>query len=99
MNNPFNKLCGPSYLYLVVSMIFIVLASFQNMGNHSTYCLGNQECNVTSTTFIFAIKLIYILFWTWILNLMCSTGATNVAWFVVLFPFILMFIAIAMMML
>lgn len=98
MFNPFKKLCAPSHLYLVISLVFVVIASIQNMGNNNTYCLGTHECDVTSTTLIFVIKMIYILFWTWILNLMCNSGATSIAWFLVLFPFILMFIILAMMM-
>jgi hypothetical protein len=34
----------------------------------------------------------YILFWTWLLNVICRGGATPFAWFLVLFPFIMMFI-------
>ena len=46
---------------------------------------------------IFIIKAIYILFWTWILNLMCSANATGVAWFLLLLPLIIMFILIGAM--
>jgi hypothetical protein len=44
---------------------------------------------------IFIIKVVYILFWTWILNLICSAGAPGVAWFLVLLPLIVFFILIA----
>jgi hypothetical protein len=96
--NILKKLCTPAYVYLVISVIFLLVASFQNYGNINTYCLGDYSCDVTSTTMIFLIKVIYILFWTWILNLMCNAGAAGIAWFLVLLPFILMFILIALMM-
>jgi hypothetical protein len=48
---------------------------------------------------IFVIKLIYILFWTWLLNIICRGGATAFAWLLVLLPFVLLFLAIATMML
>jgi hypothetical protein len=96
--NILKKLCTPAYVYLVISAIFLLIASFQNYGNINTYCLGDYSCDVTSTTMIFLIKVIYILFWTWILNLMCNAGATGIAWFLVLLPFILMFILISLMM-
>jgi len=96
--NPLTKLCGPSHFYLVISLVFVFIASMQNMGSRTVYCLGNLSCDVTDTTLIFAIKLLYILFWTWILNLMCNTGATKIAWALVLLPFILMFILILAMM-
>ena len=96
--NILKKLCTPAYVYLVISAIFLLIASFQNYGNINTYCLGDYSCDVTSTTMIFLIKVIYILFWTWILNLMCNAGAAGIAWFLVILPFILMFILISLMM-
>lgn len=92
-----KKLCTPSYVYLVISSIAILIIFLQNIGNMNVYCLGTYDCSVYSTPIIFLIKLIYVLFWTWILNLMCRAGATNFAWFLVLFPFILMFVLIALM--
>ena len=92
-----RKLCTPAYVYLVVSLIAILIIFLQNIGNMNVYCLGTYDCSVYSTPIIFLIKVIYVLFWTWILNLMCRAGATNFAWFLVLFPFILMFVLIALM--
>lgn len=96
--NILKKLCTPAYVYLVISAVFLLIASLQNYGNINTYCLGDYSCDVSSTVLIFLIKVIYILFWTWILNLMCGAGATGIAWFLVLLPFILMFIMIALLM-
>ena len=74
-----RNLCTPAYVYLVISTIALIIMIFQNYGNVNTYCLGDYSCNVSSTAMIFIIKAIYILFWTWILNLMCSANATGVA--------------------
>jgi hypothetical protein len=93
-----QNLCTPSYVYLVISTIFLLLATFQNYGNVNTYCLGEYECNVPNTTLVFMIKIIYILFWTWILNLMCGAGATGIAWILVLLPFVLMFVMLGLLM-
>ena len=92
-----RNLCTPAYVYLVISVIALIIMIFQNYGNVNTYCLGDYSCNVSSTAMIFIIKAIYILFWTWILNLMCSANATGVAWFILLLPLIIMFILIAAM--
>ena len=43
------------------------------------------------------VKLLYILFWTWILNLMCKAGATEIAWFLVLLPLIIFFLLISVL--
>lgn len=93
-----RNLCTPSYIYLVVSVIALVVMMYQNMGNVDKYCLGSYTCNVSSTALIFVIKAIYILFWTWVLNLICKAGAPGVAWFVLLLPIILLFVLLAGMM-
>jgi hypothetical protein len=94
-----KNLCAPSKLYLGISFVFMILVLFQNYSNVNTYCLGSYTCNVSSTALIFIIKVIYILFWTWILNLICQAGASGVAWFLVLVPFILLFILLSLLML
>ena len=92
-----RKLCTPAYVYLVISIIAIIIMAIQNYNNVDVYCLGNYSCNA-DTGLIFVIKIIYVIFWTWILNIICSAGAQNVAWFLVLFPYILLFIFLTMMM-
>ena len=93
-----RNLCTPSYVYLVISSIALIVMLYQNIGNVNTYCLGSYSCNVSSTALIFIIKAVYILFWTWILNLMCKSNASNIAWLVLLLPVIIMFVLLAAMM-
>ena len=93
-----RNLCTPSYVYLVISSIALIVMLYQNIGNVNTYCLGSYSCNVSSTALIFIIKAVYILFWTWILNLMCKANATSIAWLVLLLPVITMFVLLAAMM-
>ena len=93
-----NDLCKPAYIYFIISVIGLIAMSIQNMGNTRRYCLGSFSCNVPSTLVIFAIKIVYVLFWTWILNLMCKDGHKDVAWFLVLLPFVLMFVVIGLVM-
>ena len=40
-----RKLCTPSYVYLVISSIALVVMIYQNMGNVDKYCLGSYTCN------------------------------------------------------
>jgi hypothetical protein len=93
-----RNLCTPSYVYLVISIIALIIMLFQNFGNANMYCLGSYTCDVSSTTLIFFIKILYVLFWTWILNLICRAGYSTISWFLVLLPFILMFVIISLMM-
>ena len=92
-----KDLCTPSYVYLVISTIAVIVMAIQNFGNINTYCVGSLTCVVGSTALVFAIKVLYILFWTWILNLICKAGAPQLAWFLVLLPFILFFILVALL--
>jgi hypothetical protein len=94
-----NKLCTPSYVYFVLSMLSLILMGIQNLGNMNRYCVGHFECQVTNTLGIFIGKFIYILFWTWMLNVFCKAGYKNVAWFVLFLPFIMMFVLIALLLL
>ena len=92
--NYYNKLCTPAHVYLVISLIALMVMGYQNMGSNKFYCVGSYQCPVENTALIFSIKLISILFWTWILNLMCKSGASTVAWILVLAPFVMMSIVI-----
>jgi hypothetical protein len=92
-----KDLCTPSYVYLVISTIAVIVMAIQNYGNINTYCVGSLSCVVGSTALVFAIKVLYILFWTWILNLICKAGVPQLAWFLVLLPFILFFILLALL--
>jgi hypothetical protein len=92
-----KDLCTPSYVYLVISTIAVIVMAIQNFGNINTYCVGSLTCVVGSTALVFAIKVLYILFWTWILNLICKAGVPQLAWFLVLLPFILFFILVALL--
>jgi hypothetical protein len=90
-----KNLCAPAYVYLVISCITMIVMIIQNFGNNNIYCVGSYTCDVSSTAIIFVIKTLYILFWTWVLNLICKSGSPSIAWFLVLLPFILFFVFVA----
>lgn len=89
------NLCTPATIYLVLSAIGIIMIAFQNYGmSPNMYCVGNVRCPVQSSAPIFIMKILYVAFWTFILNLLCSYGYSKVAWFLLLLPFILFFIMV-----
>ena len=96
--NKLSQLCSPSYVYFIMSVLVIVISAVQNMGNKNKYSLGVFSCRVPSCVAVFVIKIMYILFWTWILNLMCKDGHSEIAWFLVLLPFILLFVIVGSVM-
>jgi len=95
----FNQLCAPSKVYFVVSILAVALILLQNIGNQNSYHVGSFSCRVPSTILVFIVKMIYILFWTWVLNLICKDGHSGISWLLVLLPFILLFVIIGLLML
>lgn len=93
-----KELCTPAALYFIVSMLAIVMAVFQNMGNSSSYSVGTFSCRVPSTVLVFTIKLLYVLFWTWVLNLICKDGHVGISWFLILMPWLFLMAIIFMVM-
>lgn len=93
-----KNLCLPSKVYLIISTISLIVIGLQNFGNSNIYCLGMYSCNTSNISLIFILKILYVLFWTWILNIICRGGAPGVAWFLVLLPYILFFILIGLLM-
>jgi hypothetical protein len=94
-----KKLCTPALVYFFISIFGVLLLFFQNIGNNKKYSIGSYSAVVPSTILMFILKLVYILFWTWILNLLCKNGFTGLSWLFVLFPIILMFVILGLVVL
>jgi hypothetical protein len=92
-----RNLCTPALLYFVLSAVAITMLAFQNMGNNQVYCVGAYSCPTSSIVAIFLLKIVYVLFWTWLLNIICKSGYETLSWFLVLLPFILLFILIGIL--
>ena len=99
LDKKFKSLCTPASVYFIISFVAIVLMVVQNLNApDNKYCIGNHHCrvdNLGSKVIYFVVKLIYVLFWTWVLNLICNSGHKNIAWFLVLLPIVGMFVVIA----
>jgi hypothetical protein len=94
-----KELCNPAALYFVISILALVIVLFQNLGNTNSYNVGNFSCRVPNTFLIFIIKFIYIVLWTYILNLICKDGHVGISWLLVLLPWILLFVMMGLLML
>ena len=88
------SLCTPAFIYILLSSVGIIILAYQNYGNRNLYCVGNVNCPVESTTPVFIAKILYVLFWTFILNTLCSYGYYKLSWFILLLPFILFFVVV-----
>ena len=93
-----KELCNPALFYLVMSILGLLMVAFQNMGNNRELMIGSTMLNVENSPVIFIVKLVYILFWTWILNLICKDGHPGISWLLVFLPLILIvLLALALM--
>jgi hypothetical protein len=93
-----NDLCMPAFIYFIISIIVLILMFFQNLGNTNVYNVGYFSCRVPSTIILFIFKLIYVLFWTYILNLICKDGHKGLSWLLLLLPFVFLFVIIGIIM-
>jgi hypothetical protein len=89
--NKVQSLCTPAFIFFIISIISIFVMLFDNLENTNSYCFGNVSCNVANTSTIFIVEILFLLFWTWVLNFICSRGYANFAWFILFFPYILLF--------
>ena len=98
MSETFLNLCPPAKFYLVLSVFSYIIMLFQNMGSEKLYCLVALGCSTENSIYIFVFKALYIAFWTWLLNIICKKGNGEMySWVLVLFPFILFFLMVALM--
>ena len=94
----FTNLCAAAQFYFLISIVSILVLYSQNYKTPYKYCVGifkiNSDCH---NLVYFMIKLLYVFIWTYLLQLLCRKGYSGVSWFLVLLPFIGMFILIGLL--
>lgn len=92
-NFDLNNLCTPSMVYFLISLVALIFLGIQNLtGNDNTLCIGSFHCNVGNKMLVLLLNAIYILFWTFIFDLMCKAGYGELSWFIVFIPILLFFL-------
>ena len=98
----FDKLCPPAQIYLIVSVIMLVLSYFglsaisQQLEMHQSSSPLLQSLNFTyqkDSRTSYVVQGVLIILWTWLLSYFCRNGYTSLSWFLVLLPWLLMFMA------
>lgn len=72
----FQSLCLPSKVYFVLSVIAIIFSLMMG-GVIAIHHL---------------VHIVYVVFWTWVLNLICRAGYKWISWVLVLVPLIVVFL-------
>jgi len=70
-------------------MFALVVCIMQNLGNPNGCKIGSLMIRGNPLLMII-MKIIFILFWTWVLALICRAGYVGISWLLILGPFILM---------
>jgi hypothetical protein len=83
-----KELCSPAYIYLIISIIAILVAMFQNAGRTRSYTFCGYTMNVENTGIVFLIKGIIVVFWTIVLDSLCKNGFSQLSWLLLALPFI-----------
>lgn len=83
LSTMFKSLCMPSKVYLVLSVFGIL-----------SYFLSNSVFGGI-TLFVQLMHIVYVLFWTWVLDLICKAGYKWISWVLVLAPFLVVFLTLS----
>lgn len=96
--NTITKLCPPAMLYLILSVISISVLFHQNYKEPSNYCVGKYTAkSLCNNKVYFLFKIIYVIFWLYVLQKLCKNGYTTLSWILVLLPIIVMFILVGIL--
>lgn len=93
----FKKLCAPAQIYLALSILTTLTICFQNIGNPNVYACGLLKTRTPIHNMIYiALQFIYVIIWTYLLNMLCKKGLKTLSWILLLIPYVLMFILIGL---
>ena len=91
----FDALCAPAQIYFSISMLSVLALLIQNYGSPRTYTVGTYHVNLRHhNIFYFVFKTLYVFGWTFILNKLCKSGYSSISWFLVILPYMIMFLII-----
>lgn len=89
-----TNLCTPAFIYFLLSIASVIMIGLQNVlaGGPNNYCVGIYTCSTTNVVALFLMKILFILFWTWVLNIICKNVSEYISWVLVLLPLTMMFL-------
>ena len=71
---------------------------WQNVGNPNVLACGLMKADTPiNNVFYLAFEILYVLGWTYLLNILCKKGYNKLSWLLVLLPFIAMFVLIGLL--
>tara|TARA_Y100000389_G_C17103277_1_gene337010 strand:- start:280 stop:603 length:324 start_codon:yes stop_codon:yes gene_type:complete len=93
----FKQMCTPAQIYFGISFLSILIMMIQNIQDQNSYCCGLIKApSPVNNIVYFVFKIIYVLVWTYLLNLLCKKGYKTMSWVILLLPLIAMFILVGL---
>lgn len=93
----FKQMCLPAQIYFGISFLSILSMMVQNIQDQNAYCCGLIKAQSPINNMVyFVFKIIYVLIWTYLLNLLCKKGYKTISWVILLLPLIGMFILVGL---
>tara|TARA_B100001093_G_C26850397_1_gene1024873 strand:- start:478 stop:861 length:384 start_codon:yes stop_codon:yes gene_type:complete len=91
LNTLVDKYCTPALIYLALSVITLTIIVVQNLilGSSNELCVGSARCSFSHKVLALGLNVLYIAFWTWLLNYFCRKGLKSLSWFLLLLPFLI----------
>ena len=88
-------MCLPAQLYFRYFNYYYFSTYYSNLGKPNKFCAGQFETHLPCNNHIvFVFQFLYIFVWTWMLQKLCTRGYKNISWFLVMLPYITMFLLI-----
>ena len=93
----YDSLCKPAQFYLIIASVAYIIMLLQNLGTKNKFTLGTYTVEHQNPGLVLIVNALYILLWTWLLNMICKINP-KISWVIVLLPFIMLFLALGVMM-
>jgi hypothetical protein len=90
--NAIMKLCTPSKIYFFLATILLFISFVIDIQNKdkNKVCLGKLKCK--NKPLYYLTNVLFIVFWSWVLNKLCSYGWVKLSWFLLLTPFFVLIV-------
>jgi hypothetical protein len=96
----FESLCTPAQLYLGMSILAVLTQCYQNIGTPHVFTCGLMKASTPiNNAFYITLEILYVLGWSYLLNVLCKKGYSNISWLLILLPLIGMFVVIGLLIL
>ena len=83
-------LCLPAKIYVILTILAIILHIGNSSREPSDKDPRRKSRSAPYTLSAICAKMIIMVIWVYLLNWLCKTGHTTLAWIIFLFPLIIM---------